>query len=231
LASDCHRLDSDTVNSRTQPGIGRFDLMSTLAVEGEWPHTQPMPDRLSGLVVVLALPLVMAGFTACGRDSDSTEASADSGPGPLPGGNGIPVVAPGTPCPMAVHGDPMKVALASRAPVYLPSDGAAQVTAAWRCGSTPVFMFDDVQLSFESGWDNVKIPEKFEDLARDYGGSVETIQGLPAWVAPSSASASNDEVLIVKDGSAIKLLAQGDVPVEDLIEVANRLDLGAPVSG
>ena len=42
----------------------------------------------------------------------------------------------------------------------------------------------------ESGWENVKIPAKFEDLARDYGGSVETIQGLPAWVAPSSASAS-----------------------------------------
>ena len=92
-------------------------------------------------------------------------------------------------------------------------------------------MLDDVQLSFESGWENVKILKKFEDLARDYGGSVETIQGLPAWVSPGSASASNDEVLMVKDGAAIKLLAQGDVPISNLIAVANSLDLGTPISG
>jgi hypothetical protein len=92
-------------------------------------------------------------------------------------------------------------------------------------------MFDDVQVSFESGWENVKIPEKFEDLARDYGGSVETIQGLPAWVAPSSASASNDEVLMVKDGAAIRLLARGDVPIGDLIAVAKSLDLATSIGG
>jgi hypothetical protein len=131
---------------------------------------------------------------------------------------------------MAVHGDPMKLAALSRAPVYLPSDESAQVTEAWRCGDTPVFMFDDVQLSFEDGWENVKIPAKFEDLARDYGGSVETIQGLSAWVSPSSASASNDEVLLVKDGAAIRLLARGEVPIGDLIALANRLDLETPVN-
>jgi hypothetical protein len=132
---------------------------------------------------------------------------------------------------MAVHADPVKLAAVSRAPVYLPGDGSAHVTQAWRCGSTPMFMLDDVQLSFESGWENVKIPDKFEALARDYGGSVETIQGLPAWVSPSSASASNDEVLMVKDGAAIKLLAIGDVPIGDLIAVANSLDLATPISG
>jgi hypothetical protein len=130
---------------------------------------------------------------------------------------------------MAVHGDPMKLAALGQAPAYLPSDGSSRVTSAWRCGSTPVFMFDDVQISFESGWEDVKIPEKFEDLARDYGGSVETIQGLPAWVAPSSASAPHDEVLMVKDGAAIKLSAQGDVPIGDLIALAKSLDLATPI--
>ena len=132
---------------------------------------------------------------------------------------------------MAVHADAMKLAALSQAPVYLPSDGSAQVTEAWRCGDTPVFMFDDVQLSFEDGWENVKIPEKFEDLAGDYGGSVETIQGFSAWVSPSSASASNDEVLMVKDGAAIRLLARGDVPIGHLIALANSLNLGTPVNG
>ncbi len=94
-----------------------------------------------------------------------------------------------------------------------------------------MFMVGDVQISFESGWENVKIPKKFEDLARAYGGSVETIQGVPAWVAPSSTSAPNDEVLMVKDGAAIKLSARGDVPIGDLIAVAKSLDLAAPISG
>jgi hypothetical protein len=191
----------------------------------------PMPSR----VALAAVALLAGVLTACGAGSDSSTATVGDR-SPLGGanaaaGDGIPVVAPGTPCPMAVHGDPVKLAALSRAPVYLPSDGSAQVTGAWRCGSTPVFMFDDVQLSFESGWDNVQISEKFEDLARDYGGSVETIQGLPAWVAPSSASASNDEVLMVKDGEAIKFLARGDVPIGHLMALANSLDLGTPVNG
>lgn len=186
-------------------------------------------------VTVAAMALLAGVLTACGAGSDSSTATVGDR-SPLGGTNGaaddgIPVVAPGTPCPMAVHGDPVKLAALSRAPVYLRSDGSSQVTRAWRCGSTPVFMFDDVQVSFESGWENVKIPEKFEDLARDYGGSVETIQGLPAWVAPSSASASNDEVLMVKDGAAIRLLARGDVPIGDLIAVAKSLDLATSIGG
>jgi hypothetical protein len=124
----------------------------------------------------------------------------------------------------------MELALVSEAPVYLPGDRAPQVTEAWRCGDVPVFMFGDIQVSFEGGWENVKIPEKFEALARDYGGSVETIQGLPAWVAPTSSSARNDEVLIVKDGAAIRLLARGGVPVSDLVNLAKSLDLNRPIS-
>ena len=186
--------------------------------------------------LMAALPLLVA-LAACATGSASTKesegdrtmlADADAD---ADGADGVGVrfVSPGTPCYGAVHGDPRELAALSPAPVYLPSDGAARVTEAWRCGSTPVFLFDDVQVSFESGWQNVRIPEKFEDLARDYGGSVETIQGLSAWVAPSSTDASNDEVLIVKDDAAIKLLAPGNVPIADLVSVASSLDLGTPI--
>jgi len=132
---------------------------------------------------------------------------------------------------MAVHDDAMELAARSHEPVFLPSDGAAQVTDAWRCGDTPVFMFDDVQLSFEGGWDNVKIPEKLEALADDYGGSVETIQGLPAWVRPGSPNEKNNEVLMVTRGAATTLLAEGDVPIGDLVVLADSLDLSTPVNG
>lgn len=192
----------------------------------------PSKSTRTDLIAVLVL---VGALAACGSGSNSTAASngdqsqvssAASEPE-----DGIGVVAPGTPCPKAVHGDPLKLAAVSEAPVYLPRDGAEQVTGAWRCGDTPVLMFGNVQLSFESGWGNVQVPEKFDDLARDYGGSVETIQGLPAWVAPSSAAASNSEVLMVKDGAAIRLLARRGVPIGDLVALASILDLEAPISG
>ena len=128
---------------------------------------------------------------------------------------------------MAIHGDPMEIAAASEAPVYLPATGAAHITEAWRCADTPVFMFGDVQLLFESGWGNVEIQQKFQDLADDYGGSVETIQGLSAWIAPS---APDNEVLMVKDGTAVKLLAPGDVPIEQVVALAEALDLANPIN-
>ena len=194
-----------------------------------------MSKRWTRAALMPAVALVVGAATACGAGSSSIAASG-GGRSALSSANGAaddgpPVVAPGTPCPMAVHADPMKLAALSQAPVYLPCDGSAQVTEAWRCGDTSAFMFDDVQLSFEDGWENVKIPEKFEDLARDYSGSVETIQGLSAWVSPSSASASSDEVLMVKDGASIRLLARGDVPIGDLVALANSLDLGTRVNG
>lgn len=196
---------------------------------------RPVSKKWTRAALTPAVALVVGATTACGAGSSSIAATG-GGRSVLSTADGaaedgLPVVAPGTPCPTAVHADAMKLAALSQAPVYLPSDGSAQVTEAWRCADTPVFMFGDVQLSFEDGWENVKIPEKFEDLARDYGGSVETLEGLSAWVSPSSASASNDEVLMVKDGAAIRLLARGDVPIGHLIALANSLDLGTPVNG
>jgi hypothetical protein len=191
-----------------------------------------MSRRLTFGAFMVGIAFLLGVLTACGdgRGSVTTSESDQSAHTELLAGPGSELLArPGTPCLGAVHGDPMKLAAISRVPVYLPSDRAAQVTEAWRCGSMPFFMFDDVQLALEPGWRNVKIPEKLEALARDAGGSVETIQGLPAWVAPSSASASNDEVLIVKDGAAIKLLALGGVPIGDLVALAKSLDLDAPL--
>jgi len=190
-----------------------------------------------------ALILLMTGaglVAACsvesapiGEERSAGKSIVSSGPSPTPVAADGPlgVVPPGTPCPNAVYEDPSELAAVSDTPIYLPSDRAVQVTQAWRCGNTPVLLFNDVQISFESDWGNVKIPEKFDALARDYGGSVEIIQGLPAWVVPSSEEAPNSEILFVKDGAAIRLLAQRGVPIDDLVALASSLDLGAPLGG
>ncbi|HEY3529551.1 MAG TPA: hypothetical protein VGK78_10395 [Nocardioides sp.] len=183
------------------------------------------------VATLAAFPLLIGPLTGCGSDArGATDASRNSSEKVQTNGAaqaGVETVPIGTPCPGAIHGDPMKIAAASDAPVYLPRTGTHHITEAWRCGDTPVFVFDDVQLSFESGWANVEIPEKFQDLANDYGGSVEPVQGLSAWVAPSSP---NDEVLMVKDGNAIRLLAKGSVPIEHLVTLAEDLDLANPVN-
>lgn len=186
------------------------------------------------VVVTLTTALLVVGLsTGCGaRNGGSTEsepraaATAQSIPSVH---NGVEVVPPGTPCPMAVHDDPITLAAVSDSPVYWPTSGADRITQAWRCGvDSAVFMFDDIQLSFESGWENVQVPQKFEDLANDYGGSVETVQGLSAWVVPASP---NSGVLMVKDGTAIRISATGDVPIADLVALAEALDLSRAVNG
>jgi hypothetical protein len=183
------------------------------------------------VAALAAVPLLMGFLTGCGADAPgAAEPSLDTSEtvqGNDPADNGPNPVPIGTPCPMAVHGDPSEIAAKSEATVYWPSDGADRITEAWRCADTPVFMFDDVQVSFEGGWDDVPIPQKFQDLADDGGGSVEIIQGLDAYVVGSTP---NDEVLMVKDGNAIRLLAPGDVPIERLVALAGDLDLANPIN-
>ena len=180
-----------------------------------------------------AVPLLIGLLTGCGPGAQEAtqpvpvSAENAQGSGPVQGHNGVDPVPVGTPCSMAVHGDPLEIAATREAPVYWPRSGADEITEAWRCADTPVFMFGEVQVSFEGGWEGVQIRQKFQALADAYGGSVETIQGLAAWVVGSTP---NDEVLMIKDGSAIRLVAPGDVPIERLVTLAKALDLANPVN-
>ena len=79
---------------------------------------------------------------------------------------------------------------------------------------TPVLMFDDVQLSFE-----VRLGERQDPReVRGPGQGLRRLSGDDPGRARhgcprAQPSASNDEVLMVKDGAAIRLLARGDVPI------------------
>jgi hypothetical protein len=184
---------------------------------------------------VIPIAAVLVALTCCGSPTQSESPVTGSDASAQPPAqadpplestsqDGIGVVAPGTPCPGAVEGTAQEVIATSGSPVYLPDDGVARVTAAWRCGDTPVLMFDDVQVSFETGWSNIDVPAKMADLADDYGGSVQPIQGLSAWV-------SRDGVLMVNGETAIRLLASKDVAIERLTDLASELDLDAPAEG
>lgn len=138
------------------------------------------------------------------------------------------IVTPGTPCPGAVHGSPSSVARNSLTKVFASDSFISTATDAWACGETPVFMFGNVQVSFEPGWEGVDAQSKLAALAADYGGNVTTIGGLSAWVSPSSETSVNNEVLMIRSGTAIKLLAKGDVSIASVVAKANSLGVAGP---
>lgn len=179
------------------------------------------------IVASLTSALLVAGLASACATRMGSEKPGTRHEGTAEGRlNGLDVVQPGTPCPMAVHGAVTEIAAASEAPVYLPSSGAEAVTDAWRCDDTPVVMFGDVQLSFSSGYDAVDGRGPAEEFADALGGSVQSVQGISAFVVDDP----NDEVLMIKDGTAIRLLAPGSVPIGHLIDLAKALDLSHPVN-
>jgi hypothetical protein len=87
-------------------------------------------------------------------------------------------------------------------------------------------MFGQVQVSYESGYGNLEIPEKWESLAEDYGGSVEVLLGRPALV---QGTTPNHQVLVEVDRTFIRALSVGSVPIERLTELVASIGLTHPV--
>jgi len=188
--------------------------------------------RLAGLGAAAALAAAAAVTWApgvLGGDSPGRTAQAGNQTASQSIQNGTQfIVTPGTPCQGAVHGSPSSVARNSLTKVFASDSSISTATDAWACGETPVFMFGNIQVSFEPGWDGVDAPSKLADLAADYGGTVTTIGGLPAWVSPSSATSANNEVLMIRSGTAIKLLAKGNVSIASVVAKAKTLGVAGP---
>lgn len=190
---------------------------------------RPLPRVVTYAAVVAAV--IAMGFLAIGlRNGNGLHAPRQSR---VPQAfNGAPLAAPGEPCIGAKHSPPGQLVGMADSPVFLPHRDVSAVKDAWTCGDprSPVFLLGDIEVTFETGWGDLDPQAKLSDLATDYGGSVTVIQGLPAWVAASSKIAANDEVLLVKGDTAIKLIAEGSVPIDQLVTLANSLDLSGPVA-
>jgi hypothetical protein len=149
-------------------------------------------------------------------------------------GDGPNGVAIGEPCPGARHAaDPAELS-SNTTPVWLPANAAEKVTDAWICDDvTPVVMFGKIQVSYETrqageeagvAGEDLKI--NFEQLAQGLGGKahVETILGWPALVQPADAD-DNNEVIVVVNATLIRLLAEQSVPIQQLVDLANSLEV------
>ncbi len=143
------------------------------------------------------------------------------------GYDGPEVAGPGEPCFDAkpLPDDIEKIAEIVNVPVWGPTNQI--ITDAWRCGGTPVLMFDHIQVSYEDGWNAVDVEDKWEALIADYGGHIESLAGHQALVESSGDTGANNQVLIVHEGTLVRLLATPAVPITDLTALADSLKLPA----
>ena len=191
--------------------------------------------------IVAGICLVfVASLGACGSNQEtaSTAAAPSAGLGAWIEER----IPPGEPCLDAKRQPLQEVAAASKVPIWLPDSqyaSRATLTGAWTCGSPdhPALTYGPIGVFFESGWDNVDPETKWPDHVEASGGWVETILGRPAAVEP----VTNDEfdgqrttgqvMVIVDDGILIRVLGDGTVPVEQLVDVAKSINLRKPVGG
>jgi hypothetical protein len=141
----------------------------------------------------------------------------------------------GEPCPDARRYSLEDLAARADAPIWLPDTQVASratLTGAWTCagGDTPILSFGQLIVSYEPGWSDVDVEEKWTELVKELGeGSVQTIQSRPALVQPVTQASPRGQVLLVVDGVLIRVLGDGSLPVEQLVDVARSIDLEHPV--
>jgi hypothetical protein len=182
-----------------------------------------------------AAAAAVVGLNALGvlgsSQQDSTPAASTQVHGQGSGSDGpAGLVGPGEACPGAVHGAPNS--LGTEIPIWLPAGGEPKVTDAWTCADTPVVVFGDIQISYEAGWTDVDVEKKWAALSADYGGDVTTVLGRPGLVqSAEQTQGTNNQVLVVVDGTLVRVLSTSDVPINELLRLADSLDVKAAQGG
>lgn len=194
------------------------------------------PDRrrllvpaLAGMATAAVALLAVQGVTS-GSGSPSVAPSDEPRNDGTAGYNGAGVVEPGEKCSGAVEAAPAELALSAQQPIWLPAVTQFQVTDAWACGqgSAPILMFGEVQVSYEEGWSDVNVKQMWADLTAEDGGYVTDVAGISTLVHEATKDAPNNEVMLVKNDTLIRLLSTGNVPIDDLVSLAKSLNLTAP---
>lgn len=171
-------------------------------------------------VAAIAAVAVFGGQASSNQDAPTAvEGRATT---PINSGDTIDLAKVGEPCPGAKHASTIAgIRSATQVPIFAPA--RAELDDAWTCGDTPVLMFGAIQISYEEGWSDIDVKEKWASLAEETGGHIENVIGRPAYVHPPTTEGPRSSVMLVVDGTLIRLLADGDVPVGQLVALANQI--------
>ena len=195
------------------------------------------------LVTTCLLTLASALLMSCGSNTSSSTSEAGERVAPVEGKTEVekPVdhpdsivlpAEPGEPCWSAKRHSIEELAALADVPVWLPESepaSKATLTGAWTCGGgdTPVLTFGPITVSYESGYGT---PLDWERKANDSGGEVRTILGEPGLLMPSTGPNIKGEVMVVVNGDIlVRVLGEPSVPSDDLVAIADSIDLDDPV--
>lgn len=130
----------------------------------------------------------------------------------------------GEPCPGAVKTTEDDIAREGRE-FWLPSsDSLGPLQSAWMCSGTPTFDYSGITFAYEPGWKVDDAQGRWEAMAKQWGrGTVGTVLDRPAFILPVSELDPRGEVLVLIDGTLIRVLGNGKAPIEDLISAVNSI--------
>lgn len=202
--------------------------------------TSPRHNGVRLVEAIAVAALVFFGCGACGSETSGPPNNTTAAPS---GGDYLSLGAGqkwDQPCPGANLVSTV-ANLAKSVQAYLPASATA--TKIWTCGEKSFAQYNDIQLSYTPGWKQVEnVAKKWEDMARQDGGHVETISGYPAYIHPgidetadgTPVSLPEDErysrnaVYIVVGDTLILAMADHTVPLEKVVALAKTIPLPKP---
>lgn len=112
--------------------------------------------------------------------------------------------------------------------VGVPSSDLASnqnLVSVWVCGgSDTVLTYPRLTVTFETNWSKDDQTSTWHALVKAWGtGSVQTVDGYPAYVAGPSTATPRGELLFVVDGTLVRIIGNGELGASDLTTVGNSL--------
>lgn len=218
---------ADHVDDATETRVIHHALA---AAEGDTASSAPRRNGWAFAAGGIAAAAVVAALALVAGDSPEQDNPAANGrPGDSNSnvdGIDIPYEFPctqATKVPMAALLQEARVAVTASTPE------GADFTGAYFClGSpdTPALTYGDVVVSYEAGWGDVDIEDKWNALIRDEDrGYVETFGNDLALVRPvGEQDKILPSVLIVRGDTLIRVQGKPGAPIEPLVDVASHLE-------
>lgn len=135
----------------------------------------------------------------------------------------------GTPCVGAEEASASELEQRGSAPYWTPSPQGPEVKQTWLCaGQVPALTFDAGTVFYEPGWANLNAPKKLAELAADYGGYTEDINGRLALIQPATDAGTKPQIMLIHGNTLVRILGAPDAPIDGLLEIAMSLELDRP---
>lgn len=184
---------------------------------------------------VLALHAVGLVGSDAGTEQAAGGGASNGGLNPQSPGITLPVKS-GEPCFEAVKYPVQEVARLAPTPIWMPNSEEASeknLIGAWICakaGPATLTFASHAEINFEPGWQGVDPEKKWSSFIDSWGtGQIQTISGIASLVDPPSEEAPRGEVAVISGDTLIRILGDGSLSADQLVDIARSIDLQDPV--